>query len=99
MCLATGTDSPKAGQLTREAVEGAYKQFMAMEVPLQEQVLNYLNSKPSVTIVGPSHGEAGKRVSTISFVVKGQTSKSVATALHQHNIACRYLWFPVPHGL
>ena len=61
-----------------------------MEAPLQQQLVDYLKQKPGVTIVGPSHAEVGKRVPTISFVMEGRKCGDIASALHSHNVACRY---------
>lgn len=82
-------EKPQAGKLTRGALEAAYRKFLELELPLQQKLLQYLDSKPQITIVGPSHAKAGERVSTISFVVEGRKSAEIASQLHRHNIACR----------
>lgn len=47
------------------------------EGQLQGTLLGYLNDRPDVTICGEKSADTKKRVSTISFVVKGKKSKDV----------------------
>ena len=45
------------------------------EAELQSTLLAYLNARPEVTICGEKDADTKKRVSTISFLVKGWKSK------------------------
>ncbi|KAK9808392.1 hypothetical protein WJX73_010186 [Symbiochloris irregularis] len=82
-------EQKQGGLLQRATVEAAFEKFAAMEAPLQERLVSYLISKPSVAVIGPTHGRVGLRVPTISFIVQGQKSAEVASTLHAHNIGCR----------
>ncbi|KAI9048105.1 hypothetical protein LZ554_007901 [Drepanopeziza brunnea f. sp. 'monogermtubi'] len=48
---------------------------------LQGTLLEYLNSRPDVTVMGEKDKDTKKRVSTISFVVKGKKSRDVVEAV------------------
>jgi selenocysteine lyase/cysteine desulfurase len=47
------------------------------EAELQGALLEYLNAKPDVTICGEKDPDTKKRVSTISFTVKGENSQEI----------------------
>lgn len=51
------------------------------EQELQGMLLAYLNARPDVTICGEKDADTKKRVSTISFVVKGKKSQDVVEAV------------------
>lgn len=51
------------------------------EFGLQSTLLEYLNSRPDVTICGETSPESEKRVSTVSFLVNGKKSKDVVEAV------------------
>eukprot|EP00884_Botryococcus_braunii_P011980 jgi/Botrbrau1/20783/Bobra.0156s0014.1 len=76
-------------ELGRNLVEGAFGNIADMEQPLQDRLLDYLRSKPGVTIVGPPVGGRGRRVPTISFVVRDKSSADVAKAMVDRGVAVR----------
>jgi selenocysteine lyase/cysteine desulfurase len=51
------------------------------EQDLQGTLLAYLNARPDVTICGEKDADTKKRVSTVSFVVKGKRSQDVVEAV------------------
>lgn len=53
------------------------------EEELQGAVLDYLNARSDVTIIGEKEADGKKRVSTISFVVKGKKSQDVVESVDQ----------------
>ncbi|MHB8930375.1 MAG: aminotransferase class V-fold PLP-dependent enzyme, partial [Melioribacteraceae bacterium] len=57
---------------------------------LADRLLNYLNSKPNVKIIGESKADRSKRVPTISFIVKDRTSDSITLKVDEHKIGIRY---------
>ncbi|KAL2070872.1 hypothetical protein VTL71DRAFT_13898 [Oculimacula yallundae] len=53
------------------------------EAKLQGTLLEYLNARSDVTIYGEPSADTKKRVSTVSFVVKGRKSKDVVEAVDE----------------
>lgn len=51
------------------------------EEELQSTLLAYLNARSDVTIYGESDANPKKRVSTVSFVVKGKKSRDIVEAV------------------
>lgn len=61
------------------------------EEVLQKTLLGYLNSRPDIVIRGETSSKAAVRLPTISFTVKGQSSRSVVEAIEaQSNIGIRW---------
>ena len=79
-----------AGNLERHTVEEAYATFRSMEAPLQQQLIDCLNQKPNVTIIGPQNADTSSRVATISFVHKQKTSEELNAAIQQAGFAIRH---------
>jgi len=57
--------------------------IIAHEEKIQGNLLEYLTSRPDITIFGESSADAGKRVPVISFGVKGRNSKEIVEAVEQ----------------
>ncbi len=74
----------------RENAAFAYNIIAAHEELLADRLLNYLNSKPNVKIIGESKADRSKRVPTISFIVKDRTSDSITLKVDEHKIGIRY---------
>jgi selenocysteine lyase/cysteine desulfurase len=55
----------------------AWVSISAHEHVLQSTLLNYLNTRQDVTVIGEKDADPMKRVSTISFVVKGRNSQEI----------------------
>ncbi|HET7587082.1 MAG TPA: cysteine desulfurase-like protein [Gammaproteobacteria bacterium] len=73
----------------REHVQAAATAFAAHEHALAARLLDFLSSKPNVTIIGDT--EAGPdRLPTIAFTVAGRDSATVPPQLDPHRIAIRY---------
>ena len=53
------------------------------EGELQSYLLTYLNSRSDITIFGEKESDTKKRVSTISFVVKGRKSQDVVEEIDE----------------
>lgn len=67
----------------------AYATFRRMEAPLQQRLLDALNQKPDVTIIGPAHANTSSRVATVSFVHKKKTSKQLNDKIQEAGFAIR----------
>jgi len=79
---------PRGVTIDRDTIVGAYETMTALELPLQERLVEYLRSKPAVRIVGPAHA-GPDRVPTISFVHETRRSREIVAAAHADNIGIR----------
>ncbi|PQE03132.1 aminotransferase class-v protein [Rutstroemia sp. NJR-2017a BBW] len=61
----------------------SWEGIRAHEEELQKVLLEYLGSRKDVTIMGEKSWDAGKRVSTISFVVEGKGSRGVVESVDE----------------
>ena len=86
----TASNGHAASGLERSTVERAYATFRSMEAPLQQQLIDCLNQKPDVTIIGPQTAETSSRVPTISFVQKHKTSEELNAAIQKAGFAIRH---------
>ncbi len=74
----------------RENAAFAYKIISGHEELLADRLLNYLNSKTKIKIIGETKADKNKRVPTISFIVKDRPSDSITTKVDQYKIGIRY---------
>jgi len=72
----TGT----TGEPTRPIIDAAMNLMADLELPLQKTLIDYLRTKATVQIVGPS-SSGRERVPTISFVRKGKSSVSTSNEM------------------
>lgn len=79
-----------SADLDRGTVEAAYATFRKMETPLQLQLIECLDQKPDVTIIGPQSADTAVRVATISFVHKKKTSGELNAAIQKAGFAIRH---------
>jgi selenocysteine lyase/cysteine desulfurase len=79
-------NAPK-DQPIRKTIEQVYDIFADFERPLVERLLQYLYTKPDITILGPR--SAMNRLPTISFISSRLSSREIAKHLHAHKVACR----------
>lgn len=83
----TGTDA--SALCDRAVVTAAMDRMRAWEEPLIERLLDYLNSRPEVKIIGPKTGGPA-RVGTISFVHDTKSSREISDAVDPTGVAIRY---------
>lgn len=83
------TDKPADATPTRETIETAFDLMTACELPLQQRLIDYLQSKPGVRIVGPATGDVS-RVGTISFVHDSIPAATIVAEADRRNIGIRY---------
>jgi cysteine desulfurase family protein (TIGR01976 family) len=76
------------GAIDRTAVEHAFELMTACELPLQARLVEYLQSRSDVRIIGPGYG-GPKRVGTISFVHDNKTSREITEVVDNSGIAIR----------
>lgn len=82
-------DAHPTDDLTREVVEQAFEIMTALEQPLISQLIDYLQSRSDIRIVGPVHNGAD-RVGTVSFVHSTRSSKEITEAVDRSEIAIRH---------
>ncbi|MEH2333076.1 cysteine desulfurase-like protein [Nostoc sp.] len=74
----------------RNQMVQAFDLISIHEEKISDRLLNYLNSKPNVRVIGQSKADRQTRVPTISFVVDGINSSTIPVKVDQHYIAIRY---------
>ena len=77
------------GDANRAGIEKAFARISELEHALLTRVLDYLNSKPEVRIIGPAKPPAD-RVATISFVHSRKRSAEIAVAANAAKYGIRY---------
>lgn len=74
----------------RNQMVQAFDLISIHEEHISDRLLNYLNSKSNVRVIGQSKADRKSRVPTISFVVDGMNSSTITAKIDQHYIAIRY---------
>ncbi|MEH1950111.1 MAG: cysteine desulfurase-like protein [Nostoc sp.] len=74
----------------RNQMVQAFDLISIHEEHISDRLLNYLNSKPNVRVIGQSKADRKFRVPTISFVVDGINSSTIPIKVDQHYIGIRY---------
>ena len=77
------------GTLGRSEVERAFDLMTACALPLQTKLIDYLESRSDLRLVGPAHG-GPSRVGTVSFVHEAKTSREITEVIDQTGIAIRH---------
>lgn len=78
------------GKNFRETLAFCYGLIANHEESLTKHILNYLNSKPNIKIIGDVSSAKSIRVPTISFIVKDTRSDSITAKVDEHKIGIRY---------
>lgn len=74
--------------LDHAAITAAFDRMTALELPLQERLIEGLRAIPGIRLFGPaSHGP--ERVATVSFVHQRTTSRAIAAEAHRRDIGFR----------
>lgn len=74
----------------RACIVSAYAGIAGHEAALSAHLLSYLGSRNTVTIQGDPTADPDRRVSTISFTVRGKLSEDVVRAVDRHGIGIRF---------
>ncbi|NIM10861.1 MAG: cysteine desulfurase-like protein [Candidatus Aminicenantes bacterium] len=83
-----GDGQPVKG--VKEAAALTYKTLAGYEETLSARLLDFLNSKPNVRIIGKKEADRSVRFPTISFVVKDVKSSTIPPEVDKHKIGIRY---------
>jgi selenocysteine lyase/cysteine desulfurase len=87
LSLLAGTEP--GGSIDRATVERAFALMDRCERPLTARLLDYLNGRAEVSIVGPARAD-DLRVPTVSFVHRDKSSKDLALAANERGLGVRY---------
>jgi cysteine desulfurase family protein (TIGR01976 family) len=68
----------------------AFNTIAQYEETLSKRLLDFLNNKPNVRIIGKTTYELQQRVPTISFVVNNIKSSTIPPQVDKHNIGIRF---------
>jgi cysteine desulfurase family protein (TIGR01976 family) len=82
-------DAKPDDMLSREMVEQAFEVMTGCEQPLIGALIDYLQSRSDVRILGPVHNGAD-RVGTVSFVHSTKSSKEITAVVDRSEIAIRH---------
>ena len=74
----------------RQKLKKSFQLIANHEQKLAEHLLQYLNGKPEIRIIGQTKADLNKRVPTISFVHKRYKSSEVAEHIDQFGIGIRW---------
>lgn len=75
------------GNALKDRVEKVYELFAQQEEALANPLIDYLNDKEGVRLIGHRSADRSKRMPTISFSVEAMASKDVVRALAERNFA------------
>jgi selenocysteine lyase/cysteine desulfurase len=75
---------------TRSAYEKIYQLFAKHEEILTRQLLEFLNKKNKVKIIGETEAGGEKRVATVSFVIDGVVSSDITKKVDDYKIGIRH---------
>ncbi|MBX3118870.1 MAG: cysteine desulfurase-like protein [Fimbriimonadaceae bacterium] len=84
LCFLTGDSS-----CTRETIIKGFDVMHALELPVQNRFLDYLNSRSDIRLFGPSHRDE-PRHPTFGFVHKTKKSSEIAAYVNRRNFGIRY---------
>ncbi|MBW4673779.1 MAG: cysteine desulfurase-like protein [Desmonostoc geniculatum HA4340-LM1] len=82
-------DNQTALDLRNQMVQ-AFDLISIHEEEISDRLLNYLNNKSNVRVIGQSKADRNSRVPTISFVVDGVHSSTIPPKIDKHYIGIRY---------
>lgn len=74
----------------RDAAALAYECFAEHEERLSARLLDFLNSRPNVRIIGKKEASRSVRMPTVSFVIKNVKSSTIPPEVDKHKIGIRY---------
>jgi cysteine desulfurase family protein (TIGR01976 family) len=74
----------------RDAADLAYECFAEHEESLSARLLDFLNSRPNVRIIGKKESNRSVRMPTISFIIKGVKSSTIPPEVDKHKIGIRF---------
>ncbi len=74
----------------RASLVSAFDAIAGYEETISARLLDYLNSKPNLRIIGRTEADQRLRVPTVSFVVDNVKSSTIPPQVDPHHIGIRY---------
>jgi len=87
LAFLAGVSDPAA--LRRADIENSFSLMTACEAPLQARLIEYLESRDDVTIIGPK-SDGAERVGTVSFIHDTRSSAEITAAVDRSGIGIRH---------
>lgn len=84
-----GEHAPAGQGFSRGVVERAFDRVTALELPLQQRLVEFLAQRGDCRIIGPAHHHAG-RVSTIAFTHARRRSGDIAAEANAQGLGLRF---------
>lgn len=78
------------GESERDKFRFAYSMIEKHEEELSKKVLDYLNNRKDIVIIGSPDSSGDIRVPTISFVQKNRDSREITLKTDEHKVAIRW---------
>lgn len=78
------------GKGVRETAAFTFDGFAEHEEALSKRLMDFLNAKPNVRVIGRTEAARSVRMPTVSFVVKDTISSSVTLKVDEHKIGIRH---------
>jgi cysteine desulfurase family protein (TIGR01976 family) len=75
--------------LRQQLIHG-FEQITVHETRLSQRLLDFLNSKSNIQVIGPNIPDPDIRVPTIAFTVNGTSSDTIPPQVDAHHIGIRY---------
>jgi len=87
LAFLAGLSDPEV--LQRADIENSFSLMTACEAPLQARLIDYLESRDDVAIIGPG-SDGAERVGTISFIHDSKSSAEITAAVDRSGIGIRH---------
>ena len=75
---------------SRQSIANSYERMANYEESLCRQLMDYLNQKENVRIIGSTSYSKEVRVPTVSFMVAGRNSREITLETDKYNMGIRY---------
>ncbi len=79
----------EANKSIREQMQYAFDLFDAHEEKLTQRLLDFLNSRPNVRIIGEKTADSNIRVCTVAFVVEGMQAADIDSKIAPQKIGIK----------
>lgn len=74
----------------RERLKTGFDRIAAHEMRLASRLIEFLNARPEIEIIGPDTADPERRTATVSFTVRNRDSADFPAALDREKLAIRF---------
>lgn len=75
---------------TRDRLKAGFDRIAAHEMRLASRLIEFLDARPEIEIIGPDTADPDRRTATISFAVRNRDSADFPAALDREKLAIRF---------